>query len=90
MERNLKPDGWSIRLQGKEAVLFAAAAAETHGPERLALAVYWPCRANLRFTPDTMTAMPAVLQRVSLTPRFSGWVDESFDRRRRIGLLHTT
>jgi hypothetical protein len=61
IEQNSKPDGWLIRIQGKAVVLFSAASAETHDPESLALAVYWPCRE-----------------------------DESFDRPRRIGLLHTT
>jgi hypothetical protein len=90
MERNSKPDDWSTRIKGKEAVLFSAASAETHDPEPLALAVYWPCHTNLCSTPDTVTAMRAALQRLSLAPRFSEWVDESLDRPRRIGLLHTT
>lgn len=47
MEKNSKPDGWSI--QGKEAALFSAASAETHDPESLALAVYWPCRKDESF-----------------------------------------
>lgn len=90
MERNLKPDGWSIKIWGEEAVLYSAASAETHDLEPLALAVYRTCHGNPCSTSDTFTALLAVLQGVSLTPKFSEWVDESLDRLHRIGLLHTT
>lgn len=90
MVQNLKPDGWSIKIWGEGAALFSAVSAETHDLEPLVLAVYWTCRGNPCSTPDSMTAIPAVLQGVSLTFWFSEWVDESLDRPHLTGLLHAT
>jgi len=83
MEKNFKSDDWPKKTRGEEAFLFSAASVGTHHLEPLALAVY--CSIS-----DTITAMLAVLQGDSLTPRFSEWVDESLDRPHRIGQLHTT